>query len=225
MAAGRGVKILVGTGALGLAAVLLLVAARQRGPMLAPDFSVPDLAGQTVRLSALRGKVVLVNLWATWCPPCREEMPSMERLYQKLKTRDFQLLAVSQDEDGRRVVEPFVRQMKLSFPVLVDPEHQVGDRYGVWGYPETFVIDRSGRVADRVIGPRDWASPESIEKIEKLLAASETESVEAPAADDRRSSREGVWEAALAGPQARRVLEDTRFSLFGAERIVTAAGG
>jgi len=145
----------------------------------------------------------------------------MERLYQRLKTRAFQLLAVSQDEDGRRVVEPFVRQMKLSFPVLVDPEHQVGDRYGVWGYPETFVIDRSGHVADRIIGPRDWASPESIEKIEKLLAASGTESTEAPAPDDQRSSREAV----LAAPHARRVLENARFSLFGVGRIVTPAGG
>jgi peroxiredoxin len=97
-------------------------------------------------------------------------MPSMQRLYERLKDRDFQLLAVSQDEDGRRVVEPFVKEMRLSFPVLIDPEHQVGERYGVWGYPETFVIDRSGRIAERVIGPRDWASPASISSLEGLIA-------------------------------------------------------
>jgi peroxiredoxin len=171
MAAGRGLKVLAGTVAVGLAMVAMLLALRQRGPALAPDFSVPDLAGQTVRLSALRGKVVLLNLWTTWCPPCRDEMPSMERLHQQLRGRDFQLLAVSQDEDGRRVVEPFVRDMKLSFPVLVDPEHQVGERYGVWGYPETFLIDREGRIVERVIGPRDWSSPESVAQIERLLAA------------------------------------------------------
>ena len=95
----------------------------------------------------------------------------MERLYQQLRNRDFQLLAVSQDEDGRRVVEPFVKDMKLTFPVLIDPDHQVGDRYGVWGYPETFTIDRSGHVAERVIGPRDWASAESVGALESLLSA------------------------------------------------------
>lgn len=170
MAAGRGLKIGLVTAALGVAVVVGLVAVQQRTPALAPDFAVPDLAGQAVRLSGLRGRVVLINLWTTWCPPCREEMPSMERLYQQLKDRGFVLLAVSQDEGGQAVVEPFVKQLALSFPVLVDPEHQVGDRYGVWGYPESFLIDREGRIVERVIGPRDWASAAQIAAIERLLA-------------------------------------------------------
>jgi peroxiredoxin len=172
MATGRGLRIALATVGLALAAGLGLLALGGRGgPRLAPDFAVTDLNGQAVRLSAFRGKVVLLNLWTTWCPPCREEMPSMERLYGLLRDRDFQLLAVSQDEDGTRAVEPFVREMKLSFPVLVDPERQVGARYGVWGYPETFVIDRNGYVVERVIGPRDWASPASVAALERLLAA------------------------------------------------------
>ena len=81
------------------------------------------------------------------------------------------LLAVSQDEGGKALVEPFVEQLKLTFPVLVDPEHQVGDRYEVWGYPESFLIDREGRVVERIIGPRDWLAPAQIEAIERLLAA------------------------------------------------------
>jgi peroxiredoxin len=98
----------------------------------------------------------------------------MEKLYARLHGREFELLAVSQDEDGKRAVEPFVKEMKLSFPVLIDPEHQVGDRYGVWGYPETFVIDRNGYVVERVIGPRDWSSPDEIAKLEALLAPAAT---------------------------------------------------
>jgi len=177
----RGLTVGLTAAAIGLAATAGLVWLQHRGPRLAPDFAVPDLSGQAVRLSALRGKVVLLNLWTTWCPPCREEMPSMERLYERLRDRDFQLLAVSQDEDGKRVVEPFVKEMRLSFPVLVDPDHQVGDRYGVWGYPETFVIDRAGHVVERVIGPRDWASPEQVASLEALIAAGEAGAASAEA--------------------------------------------
>jgi peroxiredoxin len=169
MANRRGLTIGLTTAALGLVAVLGLAALHRRGPALAPDFAVPDLAGQAVRLSGLRGQVVLVNLWTTWCPPCREEMPSMQQLYERLKDRGFVLLAVSQDENGKTVVEPFVRELGLTFPVLVDPEHQVGDRYQVWGYPESFLIDREGRIVERVIGPRDWASPEQMATVERLL--------------------------------------------------------
>jgi cytochrome c biogenesis protein CcmG/thiol:disulfide interchange protein DsbE len=169
MARSRGLRIVVATAVVGLAAVIGLAALQRRSSSLAPDFAVPDLSGQAVRLSGLRGQVVLLNLWTTWCPPCREEMPSMERLYQKLRDRGFVLLAVSQDEGGKDAVAPFVRDLGLTFPVLVDPEHQVGDRYQVWGYPESFIIDREGRVVERVIGPRDWTSPEQIAAFERLL--------------------------------------------------------
>jgi len=98
-------------------------------------------------------------------------MPSMERLHAKLAGEDFALLAVSQDEEGRRVVEPFLQRMKLSLPVFLDPDHQVGDRYGVTGYPETFVIDRNGYIVERVIGPRDWSSPQSLTALAGLIAS------------------------------------------------------
>jgi peroxiredoxin len=174
MADRRGLTAIAGVVALGLLAGVAFFGLRPRAGQMAADFVLPDLQGRAVRLSALRGKVVVVNVWTTWCPPCREEMPSMERLWQKLQGRDFQLLAVSQDEGGAPVVEEFVRQAKISFPVLLDAEHQVGDRYGVWGYPETFVVDRAGRVAERVIGPRAWDAPEAVAQIERLLAADTT---------------------------------------------------
>jgi peroxiredoxin len=180
----RGLTIALAVGAILLVGAGVLLGRRGRGP--APDFAVPDLGGRAVRLSALRGKVVLVNVWTTWCPPCREEMPSMQKLYERMRGRDFELLAVSQDEGGQSVVEPFVKDMKLSFPVLVDPERQVGERFGVWGYPETFVIDRNGFVVDRVIGPRDWSAPAEVARIEALLAPPAGEAT--PAAADTAPS-------------------------------------
>jgi peroxiredoxin len=173
MAAGRGLKVAAGAAALAVVAGGALWALSHRGPTLAPDFAAPDLHGQAVSLASLRGKVVVVNVWATWCPPCRQEMPSMERLAAHFRGRDFQLLAVSQDESAKEPVEAFARELGLSFPILLDPERQVGERFGVWGYPETFVIDRNGYVVERVIGPREWDSPESIAAIEALIAADE----------------------------------------------------
>jgi len=171
MADRRGVTIAVATTAIGAAVLGLTLWSRSGAPAVAPDFAIPDLAGQAVRLSAYRGQVVLVNVWATWCPPCREEMPSMERLHQRLKDRGFVLLAVSQDEGGPEVVKRFVDQMKVTFPVLLDPQGEVGRKYGVWGFPESFLLDREGRIVERVIGPRDWASPAQVAQIEGLLAA------------------------------------------------------
>jgi peroxiredoxin len=95
----------------------------------------------------------------------------MERLYQRLGARGLELLAVSEDEGGGAPVAAFARELGLSFPVLLDPDRLVGGRYGVWGYPETFVIDRSGRIAERVIGPRHWDTPESVAALERLLAS------------------------------------------------------
>lgn len=122
----------------------------------APDFVLRDLGGQSHRLSNLRGKVVFLNVWATWCPPCRMEMPSMERLYRRLRGRDFAMLAVSEDEAGHAAVRPFVEEMGLTFPVLLDQDGVVPQRYGVTGYPETFIIDRDGKVIQHTIGPEDW---------------------------------------------------------------------
>jgi peroxiredoxin len=135
----------------------------------APDFSLPDLDGNTHTLSEYKGKVVFLNLWTTWCPPCRMEMPAMERLYRHLRHRDFVLLAVSADEGGRDAVAPFVEELGLTFPVLLDPEGKLSPRYGVTGYPETFVIDRDGKVVNHTVGPADWQSPEMVRYFEALL--------------------------------------------------------
>jgi peroxiredoxin len=135
----------------------------------APDFSLQSLDGRTQHLSDFRGKVVFLNLWATWCPPCRMEMPSMERLHQRLRGKEFVMLAVSEDEAGATAVRPFVDDMRLTFPVLLDPDGGVPSRYGVTGYPETFLIDRSGKVVHHVIGPEDWDREEVYQFLLQLL--------------------------------------------------------
>ncbi len=156
---------------LALAAIAGLQRA-QRGPELgyeAPDFSLPDLDGKLHHLSDYRGQVVFLNLWATWCPPCRMEMPAMEALYQRLGGRGFTILAVSADENGATAVAPYVSEMGLSFPVLLDPEGRLSPRYGVTGYPETFIIDRQGRVVNHTIGPAAWDSEELVAFFVDLL--------------------------------------------------------
>jgi peroxiredoxin len=125
----------------------------------APDFLLPDLNGQVVRLSQLKGKVVMLNVWTTWCPPCRQEMPTMERLYQRLKSSEVLMLAVSQDVDGRNTVVPYLQEGGFTFPVLLDVRGEVGKKYGVTGYPETFIIDRQGKVVYHHIGYNDWSQP------------------------------------------------------------------
>ena len=141
-----------------LALLPIALGACSSGPQ-APDFVAQDLKGQAVKLSSHRGKVVFLNLWTTWCPPCRMEMPAMQELAKKLAGEDFVMLGVSEDDGGKAEVEKFVEEMKIGFPVLIDPEGDVGRRYGITGYPETFVIDRDGRQVARFIGPRDWRDP------------------------------------------------------------------
>lgn len=131
------------------------------------EFSLPDLRGNPVNLKDFRGKVVFVNFWATWCVPCREEMPSMERLYQKYKGKELVMLAVNYRE-SRKEAQAFMEELKLTFPGLLD-DGTVSTLYGVFALPATYLVDRQGRGAARVLGARDWMSEESRAVIERLL--------------------------------------------------------
>jgi peroxiredoxin len=123
---------------------------------VAPNFSFPPLKGNSVKLSDYRGRVVFLNIWAIWCLPCREEMPSMEALYQRLKGREFEILAVGIDRKGEEVVGSFVAKYGLTFPVIPDPDNKTYKLYGLTGIPETFLIDRNGVIIYKVIGAQDW---------------------------------------------------------------------
>lgn len=128
---------------------------------LAPEFALSDLEGKAQRLADFRGNVVLLNFWATWCPPCRAEMPSMETLYQAYKEQGFVILAVSSDVQGAAVVQPFMAQYRLSFPSLLDTTGRVNGLYGVRSIPTSYLLDRQGRVVSREIGARNWANAEA----------------------------------------------------------------
>ena len=135
----------------------------------APNFSLPDLDGNMVRLADYKGKVVLLNIWATWCAPCVEEMPSMEKLYQELKSEGFEILAVSIDTLGAESVLPFMKMHKLNFPILTDTKGTIKNLYHVTGVPESILIDKEGIIAEKMIGPRNWASPEAVQSIRNLI--------------------------------------------------------
>jgi peroxiredoxin len=138
---------------------------------MAPDFTLTDLDGRQRSLSAFRGKVVFLNLWATWCPPCRSEMPSIEGLYSAFqKDSDFVVLAVSEDSDVKSV-PAYVRENHLGFPVLLDPRNLVGEAYDVSGLPESFVIGRDGRIVAHHVGPYDWSSADMRDALRDLINA------------------------------------------------------
>jgi len=127
---------------------------------LAPDLSVPDFSGKEVRLSDLRGKVVLLNFWATWCPPCREEMPSMVKLNNAMAGKPFQMLAVSIDEGGKKAVETFAAKSGIKLPFYLDSDGKGSRLYGTTGVPETFIIDKKGVILKKIIGGLDWSHPD-----------------------------------------------------------------
>jgi peroxiredoxin len=135
----------------------------------APNFTFPGLDGKNVSLADHKGKVVLLNIWATWCAPCVAEMPSMEKLYQELKNEGFELLAVSIDESGAEAVTPFMEKHKLSFPVLLDTRGDIKSLYRVTGVPESFIMDKDGIIVEKVIGPRDWSAAGAISYFRNLI--------------------------------------------------------
>ncbi len=135
------------------------------------DFTLPDLQGRPVQLSALRGKVVFINVWATWCPPCVQEMPTIQRLYDTLHDRGLEVLAISVDALGEQVVRPFMREHRLRFPVLIDDRGTIERLYRTAGVPESFIVDKRGHLVEKIVGPRDWAHPQMLALFERLLAA------------------------------------------------------
>ena len=136
----------------------------------APEVSLTDLAGNKVELADFRGKLVLVNLWATWCEPCLREMPSLERLQANLGDR-IAVLAVSEDRGGAKAVGPFIEKLELkSAKIYIDPKSAVGQAFEVRGLPTSLLIDSEGKVLGRVEGAADWDSPKIMAVLQPFLA-------------------------------------------------------
>jgi len=141
----------------------------------APDFRLWNLDGQAVTLSHYKGRVVMLNFWATWCGPCRIEMPAMESLYRETNRSDFEILAISTDAQGAALTRPFRNALGLTFPILHDSDFRVGLMYGTRSLPMTFLVDRNGIVTHRIFGARNWAAPEAKQMIQALVDASQTQ--------------------------------------------------
>jgi peroxiredoxin len=135
----------------------------------AEDFTLPMPGGSTFKLSEHRGKVVMINFWATWCPPCLEEMPAMERLYRAQKEAGFTLVAVSVDTDGAKIA-PFMAEHKLTFPIALDPKMDLANGYAVRALPSSFLVGRDGNLAALAIGPRHWDGDAALSVVEGLAA-------------------------------------------------------
>ncbi len=136
----------------------------------APEFSLPNASGQTQSLSQFSNQVILLNFWATWCSPCVSEMASLDHLYQKYKDKGFVVLAVSVDEEGWKAINEFLKKIPVTFPILLDSEFKVADFYGTYQVPESYLINRKGQIVDKILGAKEWDSPEMISKIEKIIS-------------------------------------------------------
>jgi len=134
-----------------------------------PDFSGRTQDARQISMAELRGKVVVVNFWATWCLDCRPEMPALERLHRELAGRGLAIVGVNAREDGSKVAR-YATDLGLTFPLVLDPRGEINTLYGVVGLPATFVVARDGRAVAFAIGPREWAGPEGRALIEALLA-------------------------------------------------------
>jgi thiol-disulfide isomerase/thioredoxin len=135
----------------------------------APNFRFKDQSGKDLSLFDFRGKVVLINFWATWCPPCREELPSLVSLLRQTDPNQLKILALSVDESWAPVKE-YLRQVGMSFPVYDDFDRNISTRYGTLKFPETYIVDRKGTVVRKVIGATDWVAPTMMAYLKELLA-------------------------------------------------------
>jgi peroxiredoxin len=132
------------------------------------EIQLKDVFGNTVSLSDFRGKVVFLNFWATWCPPCVIEMPSMQKLHRRFKDKNFVMVAINSQETDAQV-KSFLDKSKLSFTALLDSSGEVGTGFDVYALPTTFVLDKEGRIIGRALGPRDWDSQASVALFDYLI--------------------------------------------------------
>jgi peroxiredoxin len=169
------VKILVLAIILGGA---IVVAWRMRQPHAvdigerAPDFTLSGLSQGSVSLHDYPRQVVVLNFWATWCPPCVEETPGLEKFAEAMRQQGVTVLGVSVDQDGT-ALQSFAAEQHLSFPILRDPDRSIAHRYGTFQFPETYIIDQDGRVAEKLIGPMDWQDPRIVAFVRELSGRTE----------------------------------------------------
>lgn len=184
-AGGRVRDLLVTGGFLLLVGALVVVGWLNRGPGVAlargapaPALELPGLEGGTVSLQELRGKVVMLNIWATWCPPCLREMPSMQRVYEKHRENGLEIVAVAVDDlpgtrqdDGRveGLVSDFVDRLGVTFPVVLDPSGNTERLFDTEYLPTTVLIDREGRIRAKEVGGREWDEAPYLDMVESLL--------------------------------------------------------
>ena len=139
-----------------------------------PNMTLEDLRGGKCELKTLEGKVIFLNFWATWCGPCKEEMPSMEQLYQQFKDKGFVFLAISVDYEGTKRVRDYIEKHRYGFPVLLDQKSKTLDLFDVKQIPTTFIIDKQGRMLGKAVGPRNWNKPEVASLVNVLLRTSDS---------------------------------------------------
>ncbi len=135
----------------------------------APDCSLEALSGERIQLKALKGKMIFLNFWVTWCGPCKEEMPSMEALYQQFKEKEFIFLTISVDYEDKKKVKEFIDRHHYLFPVLIDPECLTLELFAVKAIPTTFLINKKGMMIGRAVGPKNWKSPEVVSILNLLV--------------------------------------------------------
>jgi peroxiredoxin len=140
-----------------------------KGDMKAPNFCLDDLEGKRTELRNFKRKIIFLNFWATWCDPCKEEMPSIERLYQTFRGKDFIFMTISVDYEERKVVKKLIEKNHYTFLVFLDPKCEILDLYKVTRIPTTFIIDKNWKILGKATGPRDWKSAEAISLLNLLL--------------------------------------------------------
>ena len=145
------------------------VVANEKTQHIASDFTLKNIDGEVFTLSQFRGKYLLINFWATWCGPCKVEMPSLEQLYRQFKSENFDIIGISNDMFGERVVRPYIKVANLTFSILLDQRMTVSHQYGVVSLPTTILINPQGVIIGVLQGAEDWSDPETLLYFKNLL--------------------------------------------------------